>query len=282
MLFALATRQMISASQLNELLSKLHQGSQEKTRLHREKMGPIVLFDKSFIEMLNLDEAAIFDFMFMSNICPIYFTEVLADLEKEKPGERTREKVVADVANKTPSVHSYPNVLHASICMRELAGYAVEMDGRPIVGGGQPVRVAGKVGVYYEESPEMKAFNRWQAHKFFEVEREFARDWRAQLTQADLTRPQRSRIAPCKSDRKQEIPSHADQIAIKVYCFRRPRPIPHFQGGISPAGDATPALAENDCSMEGGRRSAPRDLRSLHGLLPACGHVLSYRRCEEG
>ena len=33
----------------------------------------------------------------------------------------------------------------------------------------------------------MKAFNRWQAHKFFEVEREFARDWRAQLTQADLT-----------------------------------------------------------------------------------------------
>ena len=158
MLFALATRQMISASQLNELLSKLHQGSQEKTRLHREKMGPIVLFDKSFIEMLNLDEAAIFDFMFMSNICPIYFTEVLADLEKEKPGERTREKVVADVANKTPSVHSYPNVLHASICMRELAGYAVEMDGRPIVGGGQPVRVAGKVGVYYEGKPGNEGF----------------------------------------------------------------------------------------------------------------------------
>lgn len=53
-------------------------------------MGPIVLFDKSFIEMLNLDQAALFDFMFLSNICPIYLTEVLADLEKEKPGERTR------------------------------------------------------------------------------------------------------------------------------------------------------------------------------------------------
>ena len=113
--------------------------------------------------------------MFLSNICPIYLTEVLADLEKEKPGDRTREKVVADVANKTPSIHSYPNVLHTSICLRELAGYAVEMDGRPIVGGGQPVRVGGKVGVYYEESPEMKAFNRWQAREFFGVERDFAR-----------------------------------------------------------------------------------------------------------
>jgi hypothetical protein len=44
-------------------------------------MGPIVLFDKSFIEMLNLDQAALFDFMFLSNICPIYLTEVLADLD---------------------------------------------------------------------------------------------------------------------------------------------------------------------------------------------------------
>ena len=74
-------------------------------------MGPIVLFDKSFIEMLNLDEAVLFDFMYLSNICPIYLIEVLADLEKKKPGERTREKVVADVATKTPSIHSYPNVL---------------------------------------------------------------------------------------------------------------------------------------------------------------------------
>lgn len=150
-------------------------------------MGPIVLFDKSFIEMLNLDEAALFDFMYLSNICPIYLIEVLADLEKEKPGERTREKIVADVANKTPSIHSYPNVLHTSICFQELLGYVVEMGGRPIVAGGKAVRVEGKVGVYYEESPEMMAFNRWQAHRFFEVERDFARGWRAQLMQADLS-----------------------------------------------------------------------------------------------
>jgi hypothetical protein len=149
-------------------------------------MGPIVLFDKSFIEMLNLDEATLFDFMFMSNICPIFLTEVLADLEKEKPGERTREKVVADVANKTPVVHSYPNVMHSSLCLSELAGRPVEMDRRPVFGGGQAVRVDGKVGVYHPTSPEMAAFDRWQSGKFFEVEREFARGWRAQLAATDL------------------------------------------------------------------------------------------------
>ena len=61
-------------------------------------MGPITLFDKSFVEMLNIDEAAIFDCLYSSIICPIFYTEVLADLSKEPPGQRTAERIVADVA----------------------------------------------------------------------------------------------------------------------------------------------------------------------------------------
>lgn len=150
-------------------------------------MGPIVLFDKSFVEMLNVDEAALFDFLYLTNICPMFLTEVLADLEKETSGQRTREKIVADVARKTPSAHSYPNMLHSTICLTELHGRHFPMDGRPVLGGGRPVRLQGEVGVYYEESPEMKAYSRWQAGKFLEVERGFARHWRAQLAAADLT-----------------------------------------------------------------------------------------------
>jgi hypothetical protein len=151
-------------------------------------MGPMVLFDKSFIEMLNVDEAALFDHLFLSNICPIFLTEVLADLEKENPGERTREKIVADLARKTPCFHSYPNVLHTSLCLNELrGGMPVTMDGRPLLAGGRSVRAAGKIGVYFEESPEMKAYYRWQNGAFLEVERDFAKNWRAQLNAADLT-----------------------------------------------------------------------------------------------
>jgi len=37
-------------------------------------MSPITLFDKSFIEMLNLDEAALFDVLYMSVICPVFYS----------------------------------------------------------------------------------------------------------------------------------------------------------------------------------------------------------------
>jgi len=114
---------------------KLHVGGQEVTSAsgqHRVSslslaMGPITLFDKSFIEMLNVDEAVLFDALFSTNICPIYYVEVLADLDLENPGARTREKVVGDLAAKTPVMHSAPNVVHTSICLGELNGHHTEM-----------------------------------------------------------------------------------------------------------------------------------------------------------
>ena len=37
-------------------------------------MGPVALFDKSFIEMLNIDEAAIYDWsLYSSVLCPIFY-----------------------------------------------------------------------------------------------------------------------------------------------------------------------------------------------------------------
>jgi hypothetical protein len=148
-------------------------------------MGPIVLFDKSFIEMLNLDEATMFDSLYSSVICPIFYTEVLADLSKESPGQRTVERIVADVARKTPILHSAPNVSHSALCMSELIGQPVEMRGVPAIAGGKAVRQSdGKVGVIYEQSPEAKAFDRWQRGRFYELEREFASHWREQLKAA--------------------------------------------------------------------------------------------------
>jgi hypothetical protein len=149
-------------------------------------MGPIAVFDKSFLQMLNLDEAAIFDALYSAVICPIFYTEVLADLAKAPSGQRTVERIVADLANKTPIMHSTPNVLHSSICMTELNGGRIDMRRVPVRAGGKPVRMAdGKVGVLYDEAPEAKAFARWQRQQFREVEREFASQWRQQLAASD-------------------------------------------------------------------------------------------------
>jgi hypothetical protein len=147
-------------------------------------MGPITLFDKSFLEMLNADQAALFDALYSSVICPIFYTEVLADLEKQTPGARTVEKIVRDIARKTPVMHSTPNMLHVGICFAELNGQRVDLRRAPVLAGGVPVPSGDGVGVVYEESPESKAFNRWQRGLFHEVERDFASEWRGQLKAA--------------------------------------------------------------------------------------------------
>ena len=74
-------------------------------------MAPTALFDKSAIEMLNVNEAALFDCLFMSVISPIFYAEVLADLSlpDDATGGRSQLKVVADLANKTPLLHAYPS-----------------------------------------------------------------------------------------------------------------------------------------------------------------------------
>ncbi len=46
-------------------------------------MGPILIFDKSALESFSKDEAVWLDNFFMTNIAPLFFIEVLADLEKE-------------------------------------------------------------------------------------------------------------------------------------------------------------------------------------------------------
>jgi hypothetical protein len=149
-------------------------------------MGPIAVFDKSFLQMLNLDEAVIFDALYSAVICPVFYTEVLADLAKAPAAERTVEHLVADLAKKTPIMHSTPNVLHSSICMTELNGGRIDMRCVPVRSRGKRVRMAdGKVGVLYDEAPEAKAFDRWQREQFREVEREFASQWRQQLAASD-------------------------------------------------------------------------------------------------
>src|SRR5262245_14943049 len=99
-------------------------------------MGPIALFDKSFIQALNRDEAAIFDLLFGANITPLFLAEVLADLEGGARGGSSPENIVANIAAKAP-VFGSPNASHMSLSVGDLAGHQVEMRGVPVLGGGR-------------------------------------------------------------------------------------------------------------------------------------------------
>ena len=68
--------------------------------------GPITLFDKSFLQGLSVDESVWFDDFFYPIICPLFYVETLADLEKAARDGRTPEQEVGFIARKSPEMHS--------------------------------------------------------------------------------------------------------------------------------------------------------------------------------
>lgn len=166
-------------------------------------MGPITLFDKSFLQSLSVDESVWFDHFFLCNICPLFYAETLADLTKE--GRRSPGDEVRIIADKFPERGS-PSLFHLAICEAELLGrHEVPLTGQIVLPGGKSVPVDGKEAVYFEESPEAIAFARWSRGQYAEIEREQARAWRSSLQPLDSERLQTFlesigvEISECKS-----------------------------------------------------------------------------------
>ncbi|WP_271605536.1 hypothetical protein [Bradyrhizobium sp. CCBAU 11434] len=148
-------------------------------------MGPISLFDKSFLQSISLDEAVWFDRFFMPVACPIFFVETLADLGKDASKRGSAEfSVVKDIAQKFPEMGGSPCAFHADIATQDLLGNHMPLDGRIPRSGGRPV----PKGVVYDLGPEERAFNRWQKGEFFEVEKVAAAAWRKSLSELDLNK----------------------------------------------------------------------------------------------
>ncbi|GIW69342.1 MAG: hypothetical protein KatS3mg101_0089 [Patescibacteria group bacterium] len=221
------------------------------------------IFDKSFLESLTLDEAVWFDNFFLSNITPIFYVETLADLEKKgKKGKvsRTPEELVEELANKTPVMHSVPNIFHLRLVVGNLLGQKVEMSDhhRPIISGGQyNITPDGKLGVDFKQFPEAAALERWRRHEFLEIERKVAKNWRKSLTnlnfdslidQAKSVVPSEARIAKLEDVKKfadsfvkgrynqlihlalnmLDVPEKAKRPILKRWYATRPMPFDEF------------------------------------------------------
>jgi len=141
-------------------------------------MGPIALFDKSFLQSLSLDESVWFDQFYIPNISPLFYVETLADLDKEMSKGRTADQVVGSIAEKAPQLSGVPNVHHSELLLANLLGQPISMSNRPIIAGGRSIESGGKKGVNIDVSPEARAFNRWQDGEYLQLEREFAKVWR--------------------------------------------------------------------------------------------------------
>ncbi len=150
-------------------------------------MGPIIILDKSTLQSLSINESALLENFFLTNITPLLYAETLADLEKQPKGNRTAEEIVADLSSKTPELNSYPNIYHRTLIKNNLLGRHIEMANFPIIRGGQPkIDPDGKVGIHFNEFPEISMMQRWYEGKFEDAERRIARRWRESLSNMDF------------------------------------------------------------------------------------------------
>ncbi len=189
-------------------------------------MGPITLFDKSFLQSLNVDESVWFDNFFYSVICPIFYVETLADLEKAVRQGRTPEQEVGYIADKTPEFHRNPCSYHRSLCIGNLMGHNVPMNGQiPITGGHHVKTDEGKKGLVFEESSEAQALSRWQDGKFLELEREFAKSWRRSLGNLDLLAASSSIRAMGINEKTCKSLEQAKKIADEIVSSQEPSDI---------------------------------------------------------
>ena len=149
-------------------------------------MGPITLFDKSFLQSLSLDESVWFDHFFLVNVCPLFYSETLADLDKSVREGRTPEQEVGVIADKFPEMHGMPCGNHRNQCVGELLGHPVPMTGQVPIAGGRRVESQGGRAAVFEPSPEADAFARWQRRDFLEIEHRYARTLRRELANIDV------------------------------------------------------------------------------------------------
>ncbi|MEW6356917.1 MAG: hypothetical protein AB1696_11355 [Planctomycetota bacterium] len=183
-------------------------------------MGPIALFDKSFLQSLSVDESVWFDHFFLANVCPIFYVETLADLEKSAQQGRTPEQEVGLIADKFPDMHGTPSLHHACLCIGNLLGFEVPMTGQIPMAGGRPVKSGGKTGVVFEHSPEAEAFSRWQKREFLEIERRYAQAWRQALSNLDLGEFKRAVRALGLEGKSCKTLEEAKALAVSIVCSR--------------------------------------------------------------
>jgi len=149
--------------------------------------GPILIFDKSALQDLSDDEAFLLDAFFLTNIVPTFFVEVLGDLAKDSAQGIVSEQMVGALAEKTPRYNASSSAFHGSLLVADLMGRSIEMKtGQIVLDRGSMRRATdGTIGYFVEEPPEADALGRWQNHEFTEVERLYARSWRASLAAID-------------------------------------------------------------------------------------------------
>lgn len=153
-------------------------------------MGPILTFDKSFLQMLSSDEVDELDLQFYIFVTPILVSEIIADLAhpEPKPG-RVPEEMVKALARKMVSNHGIMQAHWRMLALGELSQtIKVQMMGSIVVDPAAPNVMSSKDGrgIIYDSRQDQEMWGEWAAGNFSETDKYLARKWRSKSAEINI------------------------------------------------------------------------------------------------
>ena len=152
-------------------------------------MGPLTIFDKSFLQMLNADEVLEFTLLFEPVGTPLLIREIISDLKKRPASpDRLASDVVRALARKMGQAHGVQPADFRKLAIANLLGGDVPMFGQvPVDTTARNVQTAeGGNLLLIDSVPEQRMWDRWAAGDFSTEDEEIAAAWRTGIARVDL------------------------------------------------------------------------------------------------
>ena len=153
-------------------------------------LGPTLIFDKSFLQMLSPDEVSELSRYFIFASTPQLVQEIIADLKKEATSkDRIPEDVVKTLASKMLAVHGLQPAEYRMLAISNLCCTTdVPMCGQVPVDARAPNVAVTKDGrgTVYDATPVQNMWRRWANGDFTTEEEGDAVVWRETLQTLDL------------------------------------------------------------------------------------------------
>ncbi len=148
-------------------------------------LGPALIFDKSFLQMLNPEEVTELSMYFRFVGTPLLIQEIIADLKKQRTDkDRVSQEVVKALATKMLSAHGLQPADFQKLAILNLCCiFDVPMFGQVPVDANAPNVSVSKNGasVVYDATLEQNMWRRWANGDFTTDDEESALAWREGL-----------------------------------------------------------------------------------------------------
>ncbi len=180
-------------------------------------MGPQVLLDKSALQSLSQEEAFRLGWFVMVVVPPVLMAEIQADLTKASHARKSQRVALrneaSEQAKKLHSMFSRGFSLpHRLLVLQDLVGHAVEMKGRPIVGGTHVITEDGEKGFWVDDQQE-KFLLAWEDGDFSIFDKISAYEWRLSISEIDLAKTRQGLMSSLGS---KDLPKTPERLVERV------------------------------------------------------------------